>query len=134
MKSTLCAAALVIAACCGCGGSSSGGSGAAADNPSSSDPAVQIAALASGDPHPSAATVASWRSKLGLLETYCQGDDRFISDTVVQARKTAKDHGANVSYDDAAAGITREASAAGGSAGQDCDRLAVEWVASVSTK
>lgn len=127
-------AVAVFAVCCGCAGSSSSSGPQTAPSPSSTEPAFQIAALADGDMHPSESDVASWRSRLALLQTYCQGDARFISDTVVQARKTAKDHGANVSYEDAAVGITHAASAAGGASGQDCDQLAAAWVASVASR
>lgn len=137
MKARLCLVVAGVIASVGCSGSSSGGDGV--DAADSSDPAVQIAALATGDLTPSSNDVETWRSRLGVLQTYCTGTERDVSDIVVQARKVAEEHGASVSYDDAAIGITREASARSvtlpnGGQNQDCDKLAIDWVTSVATK
>lgn len=115
------------------GGCSSGSDEPTATDAASVEPAVALATLEDG-PDPSQEQVSSWRSRLGLLQTYCRGDERFISDTIVYARKVANDHGADVTYAQTAAGITHEASAAGGASGQDCDQLAQQWVTSVATE
>lgn len=122
---------MLVGLLAGCGGASSGGGVNASQ---STDPAVQIAALATGSMDPSQDDVASWRARLSLLQTYCTGTERDMSDTIVQARKLAHDHGADVTYADAATGITHEASASGGAQGQNCDRLATDWIMSVATK
>jgi hypothetical protein len=125
------AVALIAGLGAGCGGSSSGGG---VDATTSSDPAVQIAALATGNNTPAEGDVTSWRARLGLLQTYCAGTERDMSDTVVEAHKLADEHGADVTYEDAAIGITHEASLADGAQGQDCDKLATRWIVSVATK
>lgn len=96
-------------------------------------PAEALATLENGGSPPTQDEISSWRARLGLLETYCRGTERHISDVIVTARKIATDHGADVTYTDAAIGITREASAGGASQGQDCERLATDWVVSVAT-
>lgn len=102
------------------------------DATSSDDPAVQIAALDTGDMTPPEDVVIFWRARLGLLQTYCTGSLTDMSDTIVAARKAAKENGANVSYQDAAVGITHVASVSGGAQGQNCDHLAAIWITSVS--
>lgn len=105
-------------------------------SPSQHSPAESLAVLDTGAATP--AEVQSWQSRLSLLETYCAGDDRRISDNIVVARETLrKTYHKDLSYRAVAEGITNVASSAAAlhppGTGQDCDAVAAQYMASAAS-
>lgn len=122
MKRLIVGGALIALA--GCTGSSSSNT----SDPALVPPAEALATLENG-PNPSADEITSWKARLGLLQTYCEGTERFISDTIVTAHNVVHDNGGpDFTYTQVAVGITHAASASGGATGQNCDKLAQDWV------